>query len=286
MTIKQVTATPHQHLLAVLYAMLGVLGATTAMTTIRKIGTRAHPLISVNYFSTWCTIVSLVAVLVIRSVGFRLPRNVLEWALLAMLGVFGFVMQFLLTAGLAYGGPATAEVGQPQTSNWRATSQNASIDEEAGRRTRTTTAAAPAAASPAKSSSGTRATSMLYTQMLFALAFDKWIWGISPGWSSWVGSAIILACAVWVAAARDLQKTKEEGRPQEETFDETSEDLGSANLWRGKVKGRSRGGGHLVKQQQDEEEEEERRLITRSPSAIGLETREQDQDQDDKRRSK
>lgn len=167
-----------------------------------------------------------------------------------MLGVFGFVMQFLLTAGLAYGGPAMAEVGQPQISNWRATSQNASIDEEAGRRRRTTAAAAPAAApaaaSPVKSSSGTRATSMLYTQMLFALAFDKWIWGISPGWSSWVGSAIILACAVWVAAARDLQKTKEDGRPQEETFDETSEDLGSANLWRGKVKGRSRG-GHLVK---------------------------------------
>jgi drug/metabolite transporter (DMT)-like permease len=279
MTTKEVTVTPHQHLLAVLYAMLGVLGATTAMTTIRKIGTRAHPLISVNYFSTWCTIVSLVAVLVVRSVGFRLPRNVQEWALLAMLGVFGFVMQFLLTAGLSYGGPAMAEAGRPQISNWRATSQNASIDEEAGRRTRTTAAAA----SPAKPSSGTRATSMLYTQMLFALAFDKWIWGISPGWSSWVGSAIILACAVWVAAARDLQKTKEEGKPQEETFDETSEVLGSANQWKGEVKGKSRGGGHFVKQQeqeeQDEEEEnEERRLITRSPPAIGPETREQDED--------
>ncbi len=60
--------------------------------------------------------------------------------------------------------------------------------------------------------------------MLFALAFDKWIWGLSPGWSSWVGSVIILACAVWVAAARDLQK-KEKGTENEEEEGEESQGL-------------------------------------------------------------
>jgi hypothetical protein len=84
--------------------MLGVVGGCGAMTAIRWIGTRAHPLISVNYFSVWCTLVSLVAVAAVPGVGFRLPANVAEWSLLASLGGCGFFLQFLLTAGLAYGG--------------------------------------------------------------------------------------------------------------------------------------------------------------------------------------
>ncbi len=239
----------HQHLLAILFAMIGVLGATTAMTTIRQIGTRAHPLISVNYFSSWCTIVSLVAVLAVPSVGFRLPSNVQEWGLLALLGVFGFVMQFLLTAGLAYGGPASSlggtGAGEPYGTDRNVESRRKEVtgdgdeDEESGSAsayeltqtkgptstsTKKSIATASAATASATKGSGTRATSMLYTQMLFALAFDKWIWGLSPGWSSWVGSVIILACAVWVAAARDLQK-KEKGTENEEEEGEESQGL-------------------------------------------------------------
>lgn len=219
--------TQHQHLLAVLFAMVGVLGATTALTTIRKIGTRAHPLISINYFSSWCTIVSSVAVLAFPSVGFRLPGNVQEWGLLIMLGMFGFVMQVLLTAGLAYGGPASSDNRRadgeipPNTTPKEVGAVGGDVacgeDEEAGRergrgriyaRQETSAEVTATAKAAASKGSGTRATSMLYTQMLFALAFDKCIWGISPGWSSWVGSVIILACAVWVAAARDLQTQK------------------------------------------------------------------------------
>lgn len=219
----------HQHLLAVLFAMIGVLGATTAMTTIRKIGTRAHPLISVNYFSSWCTIVSSVAILAVPSVGFRLPGNVQEWGLLAMLGTFGFVMQFLLTAGLSYGGPASGDTRRtdgdialdtrPKEGYVVGDDDTFGADEEIGRgsqqgqiyaRKETSVDVTSAAKAAASKGSGTRATSMLYTQMLFALAFDKCIWGLSPGWSSWVGSAIILACAVWVAATRDNQ-TKRTG---------------------------------------------------------------------------
>ncbi len=223
--------TPNQHLHATLLALLGVLGATTAMTTIRKIGTRAHPLISVNYFSSWCTLVSLIAVLAVPSVGFRLPANAQECGLLALLGGFGFVMQFLLTAGLSYGGqPAPVTV-------YRRTSaaENQTADREILRRDieeerpearqptkQSRRAAAAAATSAATKGSGTRATSMLYTQMLFALGFDRWIWGISPEWQSWVGSVIILGSAVWVAAAREKVNSRgreveeEEGKGEEE----------------------------------------------------------------------
>jgi len=56
--------TPSQRAGAVGLAMIGVLGAACAYTTLRWIGKRAHALISVNYFATWCTIVSYVTLAV------------------------------------------------------------------------------------------------------------------------------------------------------------------------------------------------------------------------------
>jgi len=54
---------------------------------------------------------------------------------------------------------------------------------------------------------GNRATNMVYTNMLFALLFDRWIFGTVPeGWSL-VGSGLILGSAVYVA----MQKGVEEG---------------------------------------------------------------------------
>lgn len=50
------TVTPQQRLSAVGIALVGVVGSVCAMTTIRWIGKRAHPLVSVNYFAAWCTI--------------------------------------------------------------------------------------------------------------------------------------------------------------------------------------------------------------------------------------
>lgn len=84
--------TPTQRATAVGIAMLGVLGAAGAYTTIRWIGKRAHPLISVNYFATWCTIVSIIAMLTLPGVGFLLPRYFRDWCYLIFLGICGFVM--------------------------------------------------------------------------------------------------------------------------------------------------------------------------------------------------
>jgi drug/metabolite transporter (DMT)-like permease len=86
------TVTPTQRATAVGVAMLGVLGAAGAYTTIRWIGRRAHPLISVNYFATWCTLVSIVMMFVLPGVGFLLPAGLWDWSLLVFLGTCGFVM--------------------------------------------------------------------------------------------------------------------------------------------------------------------------------------------------
>ncbi|ORY10893.1 hypothetical protein BCR34DRAFT_625078 [Clohesyomyces aquaticus] len=146
--------TPGQRAGAVGVAMLGVLGAAGAYTTLRWIGKRAHPLISVNYFATWCTIVSIIMMLSLPGVGFLLPSGLKDWTYLIFLGVCGFVMQFLLAAGLQY----------------------------------------------EKSS---RATGMVYSQMLFALAFDRLVWGTTPGALSIMGSSLILGSAIFVAMRKD-----------------------------------------------------------------------------------
>ena len=151
------SVTPAQRLGAVGVALTGVLGAACAYTTIRWIGKRAHPLISVNYFAAWSTIVSTVALLALPGIGFRLPASLRQWIYLLFLGTSGFIMQFLLTAGLAY----------------------------------------------EKSS---RATNMVYTQMLFALACDKLVWNVSPGLLSILGSSLILGSALYVAVHNNKVK--------------------------------------------------------------------------------
>ncbi|KAG9675775.1 hypothetical protein KCU99_g3846, partial [Aureobasidium melanogenum] len=146
--------TPAERLAAVGIALVGVGGSVIAYTTIRWIGKRAHPLISVNYFATWCTIVSIVAQLTLPGIGFLLPADAKEWGYLVFLGTCGFIMQFLLAAGLSY----------------------------------------------EKSS---RATNMAYTSMLFALGFDRFIFGQTPGVTSIIGSTLILGSAIYMALQKD-----------------------------------------------------------------------------------
>ncbi|KAL9021326.1 MAG: hypothetical protein Q9185_001436 [Variospora sp. 1 TL-2023] len=151
----QVTAA--QRLFAVGVALVGVLGAATAYTTIRWIGQRAHPLISVNYFAAWTTFVTTMVLLFVPGMNFRLPSGLKQWSYLVFLGCCGFVMQLLLTVGLAY----------------------------------------------EKSS---RATNMVYTQMLFALAFDKLVFDTTPETLSILGSSLILGSALYIAVQQDPSK--------------------------------------------------------------------------------
>ena len=66
---------------------------------------------------------------------------------------------------------------------------------------------------------------MTYTQMLFALMFDKLIFGHTPGVMSILGSSLILGSAITIAMQQDpnrSQKANETGRPSESQSDEES----------------------------------------------------------------
>ncbi|KAB5585449.1 hypothetical protein GE09DRAFT_946078 [Coniochaeta sp. 2T2.1] len=161
-------ATPAQRLMAIGVALLGVMGAAGAFTTIRWIGNRAHALVSVNYFSVWSMIVCVVVLSLapLLDVGqpelhFVLPASVKQWFLLIVLGVSGFVMQVMLTSGLA-----------GEKSN--------------------------------------RATAMVYTHMLFAAGFDRWVFGHEMGLLSLIGCGLIIGSALWAVLTK-----KEEPRRRE-----------------------------------------------------------------------
>ncbi|TGZ83166.1 hypothetical protein EX30DRAFT_304792 [Ascodesmis nigricans] len=173
--LPQINITPRQRLIAVLVALLGVLGAATAFTTIRWIGKRAHPLITVFYFSAWCAVVSFVSLLTIPSIGGIIwPADSFEWGLLVGIGICGFIMQFLLTAGLQR--------------------------EKAG-----------------------RGTNMVYTQMLFALAWERIVWGSVPKWESLLGGGMILGSAVWVGVRKEKVKVVKRGGDEERLMEEEGE---------------------------------------------------------------
>lgn len=216
--------TSSQRLQAVGISMIGVVGSVFALTAIRMIGTRVHAFISVNYFSVWCTLVSLIALLVMPSVSFRLPGNLLEWMLLFVIGVCGFIMQGLLTAGLAYGGPSSGDLAPKeegmdlemqtrQADTEVTTSLPTAVTNRYKAQTKRTTGRRSQQTSTSTSSvkgSGTRATSMMYTSMLFSLVADRVVFGITPGLWSWVGSSFILTGVLWVAADGQNAKADDE----------------------------------------------------------------------------
>ncbi|KAJ5995752.1 hypothetical protein N7481_002729 [Penicillium waksmanii] len=168
-------ADAYHHVLATIVASIGVLGAAGAYTSIRMIGRRAHPLVSVTYFSSVTTIISLLAMLVLPSVEFRVPTTLKEWSFMVGLGVCGFLLQFLLTAGLSYVPPRSVMGG---------------------------------GGGAGKGKQGSKATSMVYTQMLFALFYDKVVWGTTLDGVAWAGSGLILACAVYVAVMQEGARVK------------------------------------------------------------------------------
>ncbi|KAL6871186.1 hypothetical protein J3F83DRAFT_734520 [Trichoderma novae-zelandiae] len=152
--------TAEERLIAVGVALLGVLGGAVAFTSIRTIGKRAHPLISVNYFGMACTIICVLVLVLAPALNIGqpylrwiTPKSWKGWFLLLSIAVPGFIMQYLLTSGLA-----------ADTSN--------------------------------------RANAMIYTHMLFAVSFDRWIFGHSMSMMSFAGCALILGSAITVVLAK------------------------------------------------------------------------------------
>ncbi|CDO68508.1 hypothetical protein BN946_scf184998.g5 [Trametes cinnabarina] len=88
------TVTPAQRVGAVGVALLGVLGATGAYTSIRAVGKRAHPLHNLVSFSSQCVIVATLAMIIMRT-PVVVPMR-WDWLLMLLLiGLFGFVAQII-----------------------------------------------------------------------------------------------------------------------------------------------------------------------------------------------
>ncbi|KAG8169162.1 hypothetical protein KVR01_001911 [Diaporthe batatas] len=71
-----------------------------AYTCVRLMGTRAHPLISVNYFAFTMIAVTSAAILLEPRPSI-LKLDLLQGALLVAVGLVGFLVEFVLTSGLA-----------------------------------------------------------------------------------------------------------------------------------------------------------------------------------------
>lgn len=81
--------------------MFSVVAASSAYTSIRWIGNRAHSLISVFYFSGLVTVLTAILVPAIPSIpNFHMPEGPEEWTCLTVLSVVGFAAQWSLTKGL------------------------------------------------------------------------------------------------------------------------------------------------------------------------------------------
>ncbi|KAI5986265.1 hypothetical protein EDC04DRAFT_2999665 [Pisolithus marmoratus] len=94
-----VNASSGDRLRAALVLMMGVLMATLAMIAIRAIGTRAHAMHSMAYFSLWCVMVSTIGSF-LSGEPIVCPTQWQWGVLLLLIGVSGFIAQMCLTIGL------------------------------------------------------------------------------------------------------------------------------------------------------------------------------------------
>ncbi|KAG8813676.1 hypothetical protein FRC17_001464 [Serendipita sp. 399] len=102
--------TPTQRLIAVGVALLGVLGGTGALISIRAIGKRAHALHSVSFFSLYSCIVSVIGMILLR-IPIVLPTSLVFAGLMVSVGLFGFIAQVLLTLALQREAAGRASLG-------------------------------------------------------------------------------------------------------------------------------------------------------------------------------
>lgn len=97
--LDQTVGDPHR-LVATLFALVGVVCASSVYIIIRFVGRRVHALVLVNYFASSTVVLSFIGLLVIPGIGFKGPEGAKQWGLFTALGICGFLMQFLLTEGL------------------------------------------------------------------------------------------------------------------------------------------------------------------------------------------
>ncbi len=72
---------------------------------------------------------------------------------------------------------------------------------------------------------------MIYTQLLFAMAFDWLLWRTFPGWSEWLGCCIIIGSAAFVAIkrTRTMILVAEPDKADDEVEEHLMNDFGASN---------------------------------------------------------
>ncbi|KAI0906607.1 hypothetical protein F4823DRAFT_70839 [Ustulina deusta] len=89
----------HSHLKGLAFGLFGAFGGVVALTSIRRISTRAHPLTSVNMFAWSLVFASGIALTMISNI--RWSGSPLIWACMIYIGICGFAMEYLLTVGIS-----------------------------------------------------------------------------------------------------------------------------------------------------------------------------------------
>ncbi|KAI1739176.1 hypothetical protein F4680DRAFT_423076 [Xylaria scruposa] len=89
----------HDHLKGLAFGLIGACGGVVALISIRRIGTRAHPLTSVNVFAWSVVFTSGIALTMISNI--KWSGSPLIWICLIYIGICGFAMEYLLTVGIA-----------------------------------------------------------------------------------------------------------------------------------------------------------------------------------------
>ncbi|KAF8723820.1 hypothetical protein AX14_009146 [Amanita brunnescens Koide BX004] len=97
-------------MVAVCVSLIGVVGDAGAYISIRAIGKRAHYFHTMAYFSLWSIIVSSV-VLIVTGTSIVIPKQMLSLGMLALIGIFGFIAQTLMTIGYQIEAAGRASMG-------------------------------------------------------------------------------------------------------------------------------------------------------------------------------
>ncbi|KAM5541606.1 hypothetical protein V8D89_004796 [Ganoderma adspersum] len=91
--------TPAHRLAAVGVALLGVVGLTSAYTTIRAIGKRAHVMHNLGAFSLFCVLTAPIAMAVVKT-PVVIPDNIPSLVMILAVSGCGFAAQMTMTSGL------------------------------------------------------------------------------------------------------------------------------------------------------------------------------------------
>jgi drug/metabolite transporter (DMT)-like permease len=94
-------------IIAVGAALVGVAGGATAYVAMVFIGNRAHSVVTVYHFATWTVVMTGFGLLFTGTDNFRMP-TLLEWVLLAFLGLSSLMLQTLVAASLQGEGSTVA----------------------------------------------------------------------------------------------------------------------------------------------------------------------------------